>query len=92
MANPLLTQCQLGLALPSMEVTPAGCRSPQGGSGIPGGALRPPLPAVYGLQDRLQAAAAAAAWLLILHDLHILRTPILKHRHRQHLGFLDLER
>ena len=35
--------------------------------------------------------AAAAPWLLILPDLHILRAHILPRRHRQHLGFLGLE-
>ena len=34
---------------------------------------------------------AAAPWLLILPDLHILRVHILPRRHRQHLGALGLE-
>ena len=35
--------------------------------------------------------AAAAPWLLMLPDLHILRVHILPRRHRQHLGALGLE-
>ena len=82
---------QAGLALPSIGVTPGRLQ-------VTPGRVRNPrrftaaAPARCGQPAGSTAGPAAAApWLLMLPDLHILRVHILPRRHRQHLGALGLE-